>query len=215
MKYLGHSCGQGYGNRNLSQPEPEIDKRATGLRWKRKAARMFKFVDDGMIACKINMNSGRLTGETCAGKPCREKHCLLSQNLFRRVVSKAESRGMVVNNKKTTVLCISGAINSKSQAFLLDADNNKIRSTDKMKVLGFHMDSRPSCHAHVAALRTRMRDTIWVLRHLRMAGFTEAELATVYKTVICPIVDYCCVVYHSMLTDEQDQQIERLQSQAL
>ena len=55
----------------------------------------------------------------------------------------------------------------------------------------------------------------WVLRHLRHAGFTEGELARVYKAVVRPVLDNCCVIYHPMLTDEQDQVIERLQSQAL
>ena len=44
---------------------PEVDRKATGLRWK-----MLKLVDDGMIACKINMDSGELTGRTCCGKLC-------------------------------------------------------------------------------------------------------------------------------------------------
>ena len=60
-----------------------------------------------------------------------------------------------------------------------------------------------------------MRDSTWVLRHLRLAGFKEAELATVYCTVIRLILDYCAVVYHPMLTDEQDQVVERLQAKAL
>ena len=77
-----------------------------------------------------------------------------------------------------------------------------------MKVLGFHLDGRPTVHAHVEAMRIRMRDTSWVLRHLKHSGFTEKELATVYKTVIRPVLDFCAVVYHPMLTDEQDQQVE-------
>ena len=36
-----------------------------------------------------------------------------------------------------------------------------------------------------------------------------------YKTCIRPIADYCAVVYHSALTDEQDEVLERLQSHAL
>ena len=60
-----------------------------------------------------------------------------------------------------------------------------------------------------------MRETTWVLRHLKLSGFNESELAMVYKTVVRPVLDYCCVVYHPLLTDEQDQQIERLQAQAL
>ena len=60
-----------------------------------------------------------------------------------------------------------------------------------------------------------MRDTTWVLRPLRRAGFNKSELATVYRTVVRPVLDYCAVVYHPMLTDEQDQAIERLQAKAL
>ena len=60
-----------------------------------------------------------------------------------------------------------------------------------------------------------MRDTVWVLRHLKIAGFSEPELAVVYRTVIRPALDYCTVVYHPMLTDEQDQAVERMQAQAL
>ena len=33
--------------------------------------------------------------------------------------------------------------------------------------------------------------------------------------IIRPVADYCSVVYHSLLTDEMDQAVERLQSQAL
>ena len=65
------------------------------------------------------------------------------------------------------------------------------------------MDIRPTCHAHVAALKKRMREKVWVLRHLARAGFNETELVKVYKSIILPVLDYCAVVYHAMLTDEQ------------
>ena len=48
-----------------------------------------------------------------------------------------------------------------------------------------------------------------------MAGFNAEELATVYKTITLPVLDYCAVVYHPMLTNEQDQAVERLQAKAL
>ena len=40
-------------------------------------------------------------------------------------------------------------------------------------------------------------------------------MARVYTTVVRPVLDYCAVIYHPMLTDEQDQAVERLQAQAL
>ena len=60
-----------------------------------------------------------------------------------------------------------------------------------MKVLRYHLDSRQSAHAHVRVLRNRMRDTAWLLRHLKIAGFSEQELVVVYRTVVRPVLDYC------------------------
>ena len=115
---------------------------------------------------------------------------------------------MVVNSRKTHLLCISDAQSYK-------ADGERLESGSSMKVLGFHLDSRPSCHAHVEAIKKRMRETTWVLRQLKMSGFTEDELAVVYTTVVRPALDYCCAVYHPLLNDEQDQHVERLQARAL
>ena len=61
------------------------------------------------------------------------------------------------------------------------------------------------------ALRKRMSERVWILQHLGKAGFSQEELTVVYQTVIRPTLDYCSVVYHSMLNNEQDQVLERLQ----
>ena len=193
----------------------EVNRKATGLRWRARRPRALKFVDDGMTLCKVNMDAGQLNGSVSGGRPVKVRHDLQSQNLFRRVVRRAEGKGMVVNKGKTNILCVSDAQTYKAAGYILDADGNKLGSTDKIKVLGFHMDSRPSCHAHIKALRKRMRDVSWILRHLRLSGFSQPELATVYTTVVRPVLDYCVVVCHSMLTDEQDQIVERMQAQAL
>ena len=114
-----------------------------------------------------------------------------------------------------TILCVSDSLNFRSVAYICDNDNNELKSGQRMKLLGFHFDRRPTCHAHVDALRKRMRERTWVLWHLKHAGFTQKELSTAYRQVIRPVLDYCCVIYHSLLTDEQDQLVERLQAQAL
>ena len=145
----------------------------------------------------------------------RTKHAIVSQNKFRWVCSRAEERGMKVNSAKTSMLCISDAMSYKASAFIYDAEGSKIQSSDKMKILGFHFSNKPTMHAHVEALQKRFRCQYWTLFHLKRAGFNEEKLAKVYRTVILPIAYYCQVVYHAMITDEQDQQIERLQSKAL
>ena len=109
---------------------------------------------------------------------------------------------------------MSDANTYSASVFILDGDGERLRSMAKLQVLGFQLDRRPTVHAHVKALRLRVRETTWILRLLKLSRFTEIELARVYTTVIRPILDYFCVVYHSMFTDGQDQVIKRLQAQA-
>ena len=145
----------------------------------------------------------------------RVKHAVPSQNVFRYVTKRAESIGMKVNKGKTSVLCVSDALKFHPEAFFEDTDGTRLSSGGHMKMLGFHMSSRPTVHAHIEVIRRRFRSRLWVLRHLRAAGFTQEELVKVYKSIIRPIPDYLAVVYHSMMTDEMDEILERLQSQAL
>ena len=82
-------------------------------------------------------------------------------------------------------------------------------------ILGFWFSRKPNVSAQVASLKKKMRRRYWVLIHLKKFGFTEKELAKVYRTIVRPVMDHCCVVYHSMLTDAQDEELDRLQAHAL
>ena len=53
------------------------------------------------------------------------------------------------------------------------------------------------------------------MRHLKSYGFNGDELVKVYVSVIRPCIEFCSVVYHSMLTAEQKEQLEHLRQQAL
>ena len=106
------------------------------------------------------------------------------------------------------MLCVSDASSYKAIAHIIDSHGGRIEAGGLMKILGFHFLGKPTIHAHVDALRKRFRRRYWCLYHLRRAGFDDEELARVYRTVILPLADYCAIVYHSMLTDEQDQIVE-------
>ena len=123
----------------------------------------------------------------------------------------------MVNAGKTNMLCISDALSFKAEGHIFGADDERIgsRSTKTIKVLGFHFGARPTVDAHVDSLRRRFFSQWWILYHLKHHGFNTEELVRIYKTVIRPVFDYCAIVYHPLLTDDQDQLLERLQRQAL
>ena len=122
---------------------------------------------------------------------------------------------MRVNGDKTAMVNLSGAQSYDARAFIRTAEGGEVRSERSMKVLGFHFGQTPTVHEHVAVLCKRVRRKFWVLYHLRRAGFSDDELAKVYRICIRPVLDYCQVVYHPLLTDEQDQAVEGLQASAL
>ena len=84
-----------------------------------------------------------------------------------------------------------------------------------MKVLGFIFSGKPDVTAHFLSLKKKIRRRYWVLIHLKKFGFTEDELAKVYRTIVRPVIDHCCVVYHSLLKDYQDEELDRMQAHAL
>jgi uncharacterized protein YbjQ (UPF0145 family) len=49
----------------------------------------------------------------------------------------------------------------------------------------------------------------------RKFGLSEEELLRVYTSSVKSVVEFTSVVYHSMLTKEQSNELERLQMQAL
>ena len=117
---------------------------------------------------------------------------------------------MKVNSSKTAMLCLNDATSYKASAHIYYSTRGEVRSGETLKVLGFHFSARPTVHAHVDALRKRFRGKFWIFFHLRKAGFTDKELARVYRTILLPIADYYAAVYHPMLNDKQDQIIGRL-----
>ena len=179
-------------------------------KWKERDSVILKYVEDNLQIDKICMETADRVGEDV-----RDKHAVKCQNLFRRIKGRTQNRGMKVNASKTAMLCISGATSYHAQAHITTEGGDRVQSGDNMKVLGFNLSSRARVHAHVEALRKRFRKRYWCFYHLRHAGFDDDELARVYRTILLPLADNCAVVYHSILTDEQDQVIERLQAQTL
>ena len=181
-----------------------------------KPVKVFKYIDDNLICEKVNFGNSPLIPPPSPGEiPTKMKQALPSQNAYRSITNNAEKIGMVVNNSKTVLLCISDALNYKPGTFIVDNNGKRIDCVDKMKLLGFTFSSKPTVSAHVETVTKRMRQKYWSLRHLRGIGFNSQELVEVYKSVILPIADYCAPAYHSLTTDIHDQQLEQAQTGAL
>ena len=180
---------------------------------KEKEILVFKYVDDNVLVEKLNF--GQVVALLKSGKFIKEKCAFKTQNAFRFITGNAEVKGMVVNSGKTQILVISDALNYTPVSFIVDKDQVKLNSSDKIKILGFEFGNKPTMQQHVESVILRLRRKVWMLRHLKKLGFNEPELLKVYTSHIRPSADYCDVVYHSSLTDDLDERLERAQVGAL
>ena len=184
----------------------------TEAKWKAALAVFLRFIDDGFCLSRINFENS--VGFTVNGTNFRVKHAIQAQNVFRHIVRNAESLGMVVNSSKTTMMCISGA-EYQADAYMINADQERIYCTTSIKALGMRFSNRLDMEDHVKYIIKTVRSRYWTRRNLKANGFTNDELVQVFKTILRPVVEYACPVYHLSLTDEQDEGIERLQDHAL
>ena len=191
---------------------PEPNPKTSAI-WKPKPTSTHKFIDDGIIDSRLNMETVQEAMNN--GVKTRDKHTVNTQNTFRRTVYNVEAIGMKVNTSKTSQICISDALSFKAAAHIFTGNGERVDCSEHMKVLGFTFGCRPNCSAHVETIRKGVRGRYWLLIHLGQHGFKEEELLRIYVSMIRPITEYCAAVFHPMLTDREDEQLERLQSTAL
>jgi hypothetical protein len=150
------------------------------------------------------------------GKEVRTKRDIALENVFNRTIMRATGIGMKVNLKKTQMIAISDAISYTPRAFVVDAGGQEIGSDcESVKILGFHFGKNTTVKLHINETVKKARRRFWVLRHLKRHGLEEEELLKVYCSILRSVVEYCSVVYGPMMSAEQSENIERVQSQAL
>ena len=146
----------------------------------------------------------------------KKKRAIPSENAFTSTAARAEHKGMKVNTLKTNILCVSDALAYTPLAYIKPGDMELCsKPNDRLKVLGFVMGDRPSVRPHVESIIKKFRQQFWTLYNLKKNGFSSEELVIVYKTMILPLADYCDVVYHPLLTDELDEELDWMQNHAL
>ena len=128
-----------------------------------------------LLSSKIDMVNAEVEeGEENNDRPTHRKHDIASQNIFQRTISRAQAKGMKVNNNKTQMLLVSGARSYDPVAFIETGDGNVLESSrEKIKILGFYLDGTPTVSAQVEEIVRKVRHRLWVLRHLKSYGFNS------------------------------------------
>ena len=181
--------------------------------WQERDLMCVKYIDDGLLIEKINLKEEPLLEEN--GVQFKDVNPPKSQIMFDHISKCATDRGMIVNKKKTGLMCTSAAVSFEPRAHLRDEDGSQISSQKSLKVLGFTFDSDASVKTQANAVKSKLRARTWTLEKLKKCGLSEKELVRVFSSSIRPVAEYVSPVLHPMLNDYQSQMIERQQNQAL
>ena len=175
-------------------------------------ALVVKYIDDVNVVEKLDLTSASDHYSTKKQqKTVRAKGC---EAVISNIKRNSKEVGMIVNSEKTQSICIS-ACNYYDVSSVVNTEDGTIENTKTLKVLGFVFGDRPNVSEHVNYIVTKFNRCSWSMTHLKRAGIKDQPLIEIYACSLRPVIEFCSVVYHSLLTAEQTMRIERLQKRIL
>ena len=94
-------------------------------------------------------------------------------------------------------------------------NSNTVERVHTFKMLGVLLSDDLSWKAHVNHMHSRASPTLCYLRKLKRCGLSQSDLLAYYRTMIRPILEYACPVWHAGLTKGESDIIEKNQKRAL
>ena len=120
---------------------------------------------------------------------------------------------MNINTKKTKEMLL-GSFNSY-QLSSLQLNGQDIERVTCYKLLGLHVTDKLKWNEHVSAICAKASKRLHFLKLLKRAGTPKDDMMHYYESVVRPVTEYACVVWHSSLTKGQSKQLESIQRRAV
>ena len=139
-------------------------------------------------------------------------HASKSEENLRRIADYCDSTGLKINQKKTQLLAISS--NRNRTKVWVQAGKDCIDSADKLKRLGFLFAEKPGVSRQIENLISRATRRMFVLRYY--SQFMPGDnLRKLYAGLVRLVLEYNSVTYHSMLTKQQENNLETVQKKCI
>ena len=90
-----------------------------------------------------------------------------------------------------------------------------IERVDHIKVLGVTVLSDLTWNMHIDTIVSKASKRVYMLYQLKRAGVKQEDLVRIYVSVIRPVVEYACPVWHSSLSQYLSDHVETVQKRPL
>ena len=183
----------------------------------------FKFVDDLTVLEKINLLLIGLASFNCKNSvpsdiPTHNQIIpadqLKSQKYINDINEWTKNQKMILNKNKTKVM-IFNFTNNYNFTTRLELDNQNIEVVSKTKLLGVIVTDDLKWDENTLSLVKRANARMELLR--KVASFTTSieEKTIIYISYIRSILEQSCQVWHSSLSQENIDDLERIQKSAI
>ena len=179
-----------------------------------------KFMDDATCQELIDINStvvsnidrsGPLPFWESSGKILPPQNSLL-QNEINNVKRISDEREMKLNAKKTFLFVVNFTkIHQFKPHLSIPGENEYLKTVQETKLLGYWLTTDMKPHIHVQYLLSIVNKRMWAVSKLKLAGVCDFDLTHFYIMKIRSVLESNAVVFHSMLTMDDSDNIERIQ----
>ena len=113
------------------------------------------------------------------------------------------------------VICFTPDENVRNSIPSIVIDGNIVETVEYAKFLGVSLSNDLSWNRHVDCIVKKAAKRVYMLYQLNRAGISQLDLVTVYISVVRPVIEYACPVWHTNLPKYLSDSIELIQNRAL
>ena len=142
-----------------------------------------------------------------------EENSLVYSQLL-KTQSYANENDMKINFAKTKLMLFNTC---KKFDFMpnFELDGNQLELIDEMRLLGVVITSDLKWNSNTCSITSKAYKRLWFIRRLKQLGVSEQDLIDLYTKQVRCLLEYAVPVWHSSVTEEEKQDIERVQKSAL
>jgi hypothetical protein len=137
----------------------------------------------------------------------------MMQQLVDELIEWSRQHAMSVNGRKTKEMLI-GLIRKDPPSPLV-LNGAVIDRVKTFKLLGVHISDDLKWSHHIDAICSKAASRLHFLKLLARSGASQEDLVCFYTSVVRPILEYACPVWHSSLTVAQTDALESIQKRAM
>ena len=138
--------------------------------------------------------------------------CLTVPDLGLKIKTLSDNREMSLNAGKTVLFIVNFTNNYQFVPSLqIPGSESPLKTVEETKLLGYWLTKDMKTHKHVEHILGISFKRLWAVSKLKKAGVPDPDILHFFFVKIRSVLESNCPVFHSMLTEDNKDDIERIQ----